>query len=183
MGEINETQTKNLINAIAEDVKKTLLLEMATFGRLSDGKRQYKIAIHGPATNDRQMPHIHIYLNNDIFPYSQFNFEISLVDIVCFDKITLIAQTDRENNIKRTNKEDCSWEGYRDLLKEFKKFLSQKPMKKVYKNAAINNLQVAIMEWDNENNDNMEDDESLMKKSIESKGFIILPKYLRYFQY
>lgn len=56
-------------------------------------------------------------------------------------------------------------------------------MKKVYKNAAINNLQVAIMEWDNENNDNMEDDESLMKKFIESKGFIILPKYLRYFQY
>lgn len=111
MGEINETQTKNLINAIAEDVKKTLLLEMATFGRLSDGKRQYKIAIHGPATNDIPMPHIHIYLNNDIFPYSQFNFEISLVDIVCFDKITLIAQTDRDNNIKRTNKDECSWEG------------------------------------------------------------------------
>lgn len=39
------------------------------------------------------------------------------------------------------------------------------------------------MEWDNENNDNMEDKESLMKKFIESKGFKILPKYLPCFEY
>ena len=56
-------------------------------------------------------------------------------------------------------------------------------MKKGYKSIANNNLQVAIMEWDNENNDNMEDDESLMKRFIENKGFKILPKYLPYFEY
>ena len=39
------------------------------------------------------------------------------------------------------------------------------------------------MEWDNENNDNMEDEESLMKKFIESKGYTILPNYLPYFEY
>ena len=56
-------------------------------------------------------------------------------------------------------------------------------MKKGYRNIAQNNLQVAIMEWDNENNDNMEDNESLMKNFIESKGLKILPKYLPYFEY
>lgn len=69
------------------------------------------------------------------------------------------------------------------LCKDGERYIPQVNGKTDYKNAAINNLQVAIMEWDNENNDNMEDDESLMKKFIESKGFIILPKYLRYFQY
>ena len=168
---------------VTEDVKKRLLLEMATFGRINDGKDMYKIVIHGPASNDRPMPHIHIYLNNDAFPYSQFNFEVSLVDLVCKDEINLIAQIDRKNNIKRTNRSECSWEGYRDLYKTFQSFLRQQPMKKGYRNIAQNNLQVAIMEWDNENNDNMEDNESLMKNFIESKGLKILPKYLPYFEY
>lgn len=172
-----------LIKKVTKEVKERLLLEMATFGRINDGRNMYKIAIHGPASNDRAMPHIHIYLNNDEFPYSQFNFEISLVDIVCNDEINLITQIDRKNNIKRTNRSECSWGGYRDLYKTFQSFLRQQPMKKGYRNIAKNNLQVAIMEWDNENNDNMEDDESLMKKFIESKGFKILPKYLPYFEY
>ena len=106
-----------LIEKVTEDVKERLLLEMATFGRINDGKDMYKIAIHGPASNDRPMPHIHIYLNNDVFPYSQFNFEVSLVDLVCKDEINLIAQIDRKNNIKRTNRSECSCEGYRDLYK------------------------------------------------------------------
>ena len=72
---------------------------------------------------------------------------------------------------------------FKDLYKSFKDFLSSPPLKKIYKGRAQNNLQVAIMEWDNENNDNMEDNESLMKKFIESKGYTILPKYLPYFEY
>lgn len=56
-------------------------------------------------------------------------------------------------------------------------------LKKVYKGQALNNLQVAIMEWDNENNENMEDNESLMKRIIEDKGYTILPNYLPYFEY
>lgn len=38
----------------------SLLLEMATIGRINDGNAIYKIAIHGPASNDRPMPHIMI---------------------------------------------------------------------------------------------------------------------------
>ena len=79
-----------LIEEVTKEVKERLLLEMVTFGRINDGKDMYKIVIHGPASNDRPMPHIHIYLNNDVFPYSQFNFEISIVDIVCKDEINLI---------------------------------------------------------------------------------------------
>ena len=49
-----------LIEKVTEDVKERLLLEMATFGRINDGKDMYKIAIHGPASNYRPMPHIHL---------------------------------------------------------------------------------------------------------------------------
>jgi hypothetical protein len=42
---------------------------------------------------------------------------------------------------------------------------------------------LAIETLNNENNDNMEDNESLMKKFIESQGFKILPNYLSYFEY
>ena len=174
-----DTITKNVLN----EVKEQLLLEMATFGNIKANNNSYRIAIHGPATNDRPMPHIHIYLSQDKFPYPLFNFEISLVDLVCKDEIVLVAQIDRAKNIRRTNKDDCSWIGYRELYNSFKDFLSQPPMKKIYKGRALNNLQVAIMEWDNENNDNVDDNESLMKKFIESKGYTILPKYLPYFEY
>ena len=174
-----DTITKNVLN----EVKEQLLLEMATFGNIKADNNSYRIAIHGPATNDRPMPHIHIYLSQEKFPYPLFNFEISLVDLVCKDEIVLVAQTDRSKNIQRTHKDECSWVGYRALYNSFKVFLSQPPMKKIYKGRALNNLQVAIMEWDNENNDNMDDNESLMKKYIESKGYTILPKYLPYFEY
>ena len=171
--------TRQVIN----EVKEQLLLKMATFGNIKANNNLYRIAIHGPATNDRPMPHIHIYLAQDKFPYPLFNFEISLVDLVCKDEIVLVAQIDRKNNVYRTHRNECSWEGYKDLYKSFKDFLSKPPMKKIYKGRALNNLQVAIMEWDNENNDNMEDEESLMKKFIESKGYTILPNYLPYFEY
>jgi hypothetical protein len=55
-------------------------LEMATFGKPRWGEIDYKVAIHSPATKDRDTPHIHIYLLNDI-NYNTFNFEISLTQI------------------------------------------------------------------------------------------------------
>lgn len=183
---MNEKNLKTQLDIISEEIislKHSVLLEMATFGRINADNQLYRIAIHGPASGDRPMPHIHIYLANDHAPYTNFNFEVSLVDLVCYDKIVLVAQTDRSKNIRRTNKNECTWSGYKDLYNEFRKFLFSKPMKKLYKNIAQNNLQVAIMEWDNENNDNMDDNQSLMKTFIESKGFNILPSYLPFFEY
>ena len=80
----------NLITAkVINEVKEQLLLEMATFGNIKANNNSYRIAIHGPATKDRPMPHIHIYLVQDKSPYISFNFEISLVDLVCNDQIVL----------------------------------------------------------------------------------------------
>ena len=63
-----------LIEKVTEDVKERLLLEMATFGRINDGKDMYKIDIHGHASNYTLMPHRHIYFNNDAFHYSLLDF-------------------------------------------------------------------------------------------------------------
>ena len=147
---MNEKNLKTQLDIISEEIislKHSVLLEMATFGRINADNQLYRIAIHGPASGDRPMPHIHIYLANDHAPYTNFNFEVSLVDLVCYDKIVLVAQTDRSKNIRRTNKNECTWSGYKDLYNEFRKFLFSKPMKKLYKNVAQNNLQVAIVNY------------------------------------
>lgn len=71
------------------------IVEMATIGYgLKFGKDRFKVAIHGQSSGDRENPHIHIYLENDKMPYNKFNFEISLVDILCYDEINLIYQRD-----------------------------------------------------------------------------------------
>ena len=52
------------------------VLEMSTIVKaIKWGNRFYRVAIHGPATNDRPYPHIHIYDSKDTFPYKNFNFE------------------------------------------------------------------------------------------------------------
>lgn len=84
--------------------------EMATISKDEKwGKYHYRIAVHGPASGDRTVPHIHIYLSSDKKPYNNFNFEISLIDIVCKDEINLIYQNDRYNNIQRINRNKCEW--------------------------------------------------------------------------
>lgn len=82
--------------------------EMTTISRNEKfGKDNYRVSIHGPASADREIPHIHIYLANDITPYNKFNFEISLTDILCKDEINLIYQRDIKNHIMRSNKSKC----------------------------------------------------------------------------
>ena len=91
--------------------------EMATISRNEKfGKDNYRVSIHGPASADRENPHIHIYLANDIIPYNKFNFEISLTDILCKDEINLIYQRDIKNHVMRSNRYKCSWDEYKNLL-------------------------------------------------------------------
>lgn len=92
-----------------------VLTEMATFGVEKWGRKTYKIAVHGASSKDRPIPHIHIYLNNDINPYTKFNFEISLIDILCKDEINLIFQTDKKKNIDNRNRKQCTWTGYSEI--------------------------------------------------------------------
>ena len=171
--------TKTLRNVIAESTKR-VLLEMATFGTEKWGNNTYKIAVHGASTKDRPIPHIHIYLNNDA-NYKLFNFEISFVDILCKDEINLIYQYDRANHIRNTNRNNCSWNGYADILKGFKKFLFSQPILGRF-GTFKDNLERAIYEWNRETDfAKTEQGGNPLKEYLDSKGITILEKYKGYF--
>lgn len=60
------------------------IFEMATISKAERwGNNMYRIAVHGTVSGDRETPHVHIYLTNDNKPYNNFNFEISIIDILC----------------------------------------------------------------------------------------------------
>lgn len=149
-----------------------LLVEMVTIGyNLKFGEDIFKVAIHGPSYGDSESPHIHIYLNNDKMPYNLFNFEISLVDILCYDEINLIYQRDARNGIKRTNRNKCSWDGYYKLKEDFEDWLfSQSSKRGDFKD----NLD-AIIYFYNEENHN-----KTLWDYIEEHGLKVLDKYKQY---
>lgn len=111
---------KNLIEFLKDIFKTEYIIEMATICRSIklDSRRFYKIAIHGPSTKDRDYPHIHIYDANDN-TLKLFNFEISVIDIICNDELNIILQVDRSKHIRRTNRSECSWDGYAELRDNF----------------------------------------------------------------
>lgn len=181
---IKLTQTE-LVNLIIENVtrltRRGMITEMATFGTEKWGNDTYRIAVHGASTKDRPIPHIHIYLNKDDAPYLKFNFEISLVDILCCDEINLVYQLDKRHSIKRTNRAKCSWTGYSNILEGFRKFLfTPTPISKY--GTFIDNLDRAIYEWNRETDFNKtENGGNPLQEYIESKGLTILPQYRKYF--
>lgn len=153
-----------------------MLFEMATFGKPRWDKTDYRISVHGPASKDRETPHIHIYLLKDD-NHTNFNFEVSLVDILCNDEINLIYQLDRKNNIMRTHRRECSWDGYSNLYKNFKKFLTTNQNLGSYRNCE-NGLKAAIEAYNNESNSNG----NALKDYLDKKGLMVLPKYISYLQ-
>lgn len=87
------------------------VLEMATISKkLKVGNTTYKVAVHGPASKD---------------PYKEFNFEISLVDLLCYDELNLVTMIDKEKHLNITNRNKCSWKGYRGLHDEFEDWLER----------------------------------------------------------
>ena len=138
------------------------------------GKDNYRIALHGVAAGDRPYPHIHIYLKNDHYPWKKFNFEISLVDLLCNDELNLVCQQDRANGIDRRNRKKCNWDGYRNLRNDFEDWL-EKPCKKagIFKD----NLDFLIYTYNDENNE-----KDSLQNYIKNHGKKILPKYLKYFE-
>ena len=80
------------------------IFEMATISKTERwGNNIYRIAVHGTASGDRETPHIHIYLANDTKPYNKFNFEISIIDILCKDEINLIYQRSQKEHRKNSD--------------------------------------------------------------------------------
>ena len=167
------------------DISEHLVVEMATFGQEKWGKNTYKMAIHGASTKDRETPHIHIYYANDTnLVHPQFNFEISLLDILTKDEINIIFQLDKSKHIARTNRRDCNWQGYRDLYNGFKSFLFSKPTPSKKGGDFIDNLDRAIHEWNRETDLNGYENlgKNPLKDYIEGRNLEILPQYQKYFE-
>ena len=157
------------------------LLEMATCGVEKWGKNTYKIAVHGASSKDRPTPHIHIYLDKDVYPYAEFNFEISFVDLICKDEVIPIYQVDREHNLKKTNRKDCSWVGYKDIFKGFKEYLFQ-PHKSSKYGSFSDNLERVIYEWNKETDYvKTTNGGNPLKEYLDKNGLTPHPKYAKYF--
>jgi len=150
------------------------VLEMAVISRKALTKKKYQVVIHGTNSGDRPYPHIHIYLDNDDRPYSKFNFEVSLCDILCHDEINLIRMKDKRKDLDIKNKEKCSWDGYRKLHDEFEDWLFDRPSRPgSYKD----NLDSII--W-NYNIESGKDTNNYIKDYMRSHGWKVLPKYKEY---
>ena len=105
------------------------VVEMASIGYPVLNKTNHYIAVHGTNAGDRQRPHVHIYLSDDKRPFSKFNFEIALDEILCYDEINLIRMKDQSKHIDRKNRNICSWNGYNKLY-EIKGYESEKDKEK-----------------------------------------------------
>jgi hypothetical protein len=150
------------------------IVEMATIGRPTLGKKKYHIAIHGVLAGDRPNPHIHIYLNDDTRPYNRFNFEVSLVDILCKDEINIIKMRDESKGINKNNRSKCSWNGYQKLKDDFEDWLFSKCS---IPGQFENNLDACVY-WYNEEGDPKSNNP--IRDYIEKHGLKILDKYKKY---
>lgn len=143
---------EELTSETMTDNHASVLSEMATFGSERWGNRQYKIAIHGVNSGDRPTPHIHIYYNQERNTRNPvFNFEISLLDILERNELNLIYQKDKSQNIKRTNRSECNWTGYKDIFDGLLSFLTSTSKCPIF-GKQTSNLGRAIYEWNKETN-------------------------------
>ena len=185
MKHINRKKIDTIVEEVLSDTiknHKQPLMEMATCGVEKWGKRIYKIAVHGASSKDRPTPHIHIYLNTDNNPYSQFNFEISFVDFICNDTIVPIYQLDRENNLKCTNRRNCSWNGYKEIEEGLRALLSQSCSASKFGNFS-SNLERVIYEWNRETDFvKTNNGGNPLKEYLDSHNLVPHPKYQHLFQ-
>ena len=119
---------KRLKEYLEEDFnpKWDYVIDMASIGRPILNKISYHIALHGTYAGDRENPHIHIYLKDDKRPFSKFNFEIALDEILCYGEINLLRMRDKSKHIDFKNRSKCSWDGYEGLKNDFGDWLFSK---------------------------------------------------------
>ena len=152
------------------------VVEMATIGHPVLDKKERLIMVHGTNAGDRQRPHVHICLNDDVRPFNKFNFEIALDEILCYDELNLIRMSDKNNGIDKKTRSSCSWNGYNKLKNEFEDWLYQKSNKR---GEFINNLD-ALIYFYNEESTNTHQQNPLLKY-IQDHGMKVLDKYKKYF--
>ena len=152
------------------------VVEMATIGHPVLDKKERLIMVHGTNAGDRQRPHVHICLNDDVRPFNKFNFEIALDEILCYDELNLIRMSDKNNGIDKKSSLLCSWNGYNKLKNEFEDWLYQKSNKR---GEFIDNLD-ALIYFYNEESTNTHQQNPLLKY-IQDHGMKVLNKYKKYF--
>lgn len=191
---MNATDNKKFIEGVAQMISEQniadygdgyeYLCEMATVGTPTIDNERFKIVIRGSANNDRETPHVHIYLRNDVPAGRTFNFEVSLIDILTKNQINLVKQLDfrhRNHRIDKRNREECSWDNYTGLLQGFYEFLRAAPVgkyKRSYPNAQTN-LELMTHIWNAESNDDTVDDP--LGKYLQERNLVVLPEYRKYF--
>lgn len=148
------------------------IIEMASISQPVLNRTKYNIVLHGADSGDRETPNIHIYLYGDVRPFSKFNFEISLTDIVCYDELNLVKQDDGNRHIRRNNRSKCSWDGYTKLKHDFEDWLFfVKPLNPNFKN----HLHAIIWTY---NNESTSKGTNALKTYCKEKGLKILDKYM-----
>ncbi len=174
---------KNFDEFVSTNDNDNMLLEMATFGEERWGNNIYQIATHGIMSGDRPTPHIHIYHSNDKNKKNpSFNFEISLVDILCKDEINLIFQLDKDKNIHNSNRTQCSWTGYDEIVSGFRVFLFETPKPSKF-GTFKDNLERAIYEWNRESDYSAtQNGQNTLKKYFTEKKLVALPQYQSYLE-
>ena len=158
-----------------EDVH--MLCEMATVGWPIIDKVEYKLSIHGINTRDRLVPHIHLDRADDP-DRRRFKFEISLVDMLATGEPVLVLQKDVKKHINRTNKTECSWNGYAKLRKGVVEYLESGPEDDAPRGSR-SNLESFIMFWNKENGT----DPNRLAKYIKDHNVDVLDKYRVYFPF
>lgn len=153
------------------------VIEMASIGYPILNRNSHYIALHGKNAGDRERPHIHIYLNGDKRPFSKFNFEIALDEILCYDEINIIRMKDKSKNIDITNRNKCSWKGYNKLRNDFEDWLFNDKVE--IKGEWIDNLD-AIIYFYNQESGGTKNSNPLLEY-IKQKGMKIDNKFYKYF--
>ena len=153
------------------------IIEMASIGRPILNKTYYHIALHGTDAGDRQRPHIHIYLDGGKRPFSKFNFEIALDEILCYGEINLITMRDKSKHIDFKNRSKCSWDGYLKLRDDFEDWLFGDNVE--IRGDFKDNLDAIIYFYNQESGGTRNSNPLL--EYIKSKGMKIQNKFRNYF--
>lgn len=103
-----------------------------------------------------------------------FNFEISLINILCKDEVNLIKQEDyrRSKKIVKKNRNNCSWKGYQDIKDGFEEWLfdwCEIP------GDFIDNLDACVYWYNRESFEG-----KTIKDYFKDRELKILPKYRKY---
>lgn len=179
---------RRLIDAVQiqmqENTKIDRIFDMTHIGSQRFKDCEYEMVIRGPSNRDRKTPHIHIYKKDDASSnYKNFNIEVSLVRILCFDDFSPIYMHDESKNLTITNKKDCSWTGYPEIYEGFINFLFSEPSDPMYSDCS-DNLEAMIKAWNREYSiplTNAPKGVNFLLDYLTDRNLTVLDKYQKYF--